>query len=179
MADAAKTYSEQEHLAILSDRVAQETAQLSTDRDGLKTERDDLATKLDVAESAKTAAETRVTEIQAEFDTFKSGVEEEREAAARKDSRVAKIREAAKHLKDEFFEDVDRIKRIVAMDESAFDGYLVDLTASAVPAGSATVTAIPRETAMVGQPVDTSITSAAGRDFLMLRYAAPTAAKEA
>lgn len=177
MADA-KTYSESEHLAILADRVAQESASLTTERDALKAERDELATKLDVAESAKSAAEARVTETEKAFDDFKNGVEAEREAAARKDQRVAKIREAAKHLKDEFFEDEARVTRIVAMDESAFEGYLLDLSASAVPAGSSSTTAVPRESAMVGQPVDTKTESTAGRDFLMRRYAT-TATKEA
>lgn len=176
MADA-KTYSEQEHLAILADRVATETASLTGERENLTKERDELAPKLDVAESAKAAAETRVTELQSEFDTFKADIEEREAAAARKDTRLAKAREAAKHLKDEFFADEARVARIVAMDETAFDSYVADLAATAVSAG-ATTTAVPRETAMTGSPVVTPTTSAAGRDFLMRRYAA-TATKEA
>lgn len=176
MAEGAKTYTESEHLAILSDRVAQETTQLSSERDTLKTERDDLANKLDVAESAKGAAETRATEVQGEFETFKTDVEEREAAALRKDDRVAKMREAAKHLKDEFFTDEDRVKRVIAMEDTAFEGYLLDLTASAIPAG--TTTATPRETAMVGQAVQAGAEGKAGRDFLLRRFAT-SPAKEA
>jgi small-conductance mechanosensitive channel len=179
MADGAKTYSESEHLAILADRVAQETASLSTERAALQGERDELANKLDVIESAKTAAETRATEVAAEFEKFKSEVEQEREAAARKDERITKIRESAKHLKDEFFTDENRIKRIVAMDDAGFEGYLLDLTASALPAGSTSTADVPRQTAMVGSPVEGS-TQPGARDFLLRRFQNPTAAtKEA
>ena len=55
MADEQKSYTEDEHLAILADRVTKETASLTGERDSLKDSHDTLATKLDVETAAKDA----------------------------------------------------------------------------------------------------------------------------
>lgn len=171
MADE-KTYSENEHLAILADRVTRETADVTAERDQLKTERDELATQLDVAESGRQAAETAKAELQSEFESFKAGIEAEREAAAKKDVRVAKAREAAKHLDDKFFEDEARIARIVAMSDDAFEGYVTDLASTAT--GTTTTSNVPRETAMHGSKVGGDApTAGAGRSFLLRQFVAP------
>lgn len=168
MADE-KTYSEQEHIAILSDRVAKETADLTAERDQLASVKTELENKLDVAESAKTAAETKVEVAEKALEDFKAEIETQREAAARKDERLNKVREGAKHLDDKFFEDEARVSRIVAMKDEDFDGYLADLTATAVPATAGATTHVPRETAMVGAEADKPTTSAA-RNFLLGQY---------
>lgn len=144
-----KTFTETEHLAILTDRVATETAELSTQKAALEAEKSDLQSKLDIAESAKAAAEQeRDTAVQ-ELADFKGQIEQEREAAARKDDRLAKVKEVAAHLGDDFFADEARVTRIVAMEEGTFEGYLDDLKATA-PATTTTSTTAPRETAMAG-----------------------------
>lgn len=166
-----KTYTEAEHIAILADRVAKETESLSTEKADLLSAKTELETKLDVTESAKVAAEQRAEEAEKALEDYKAEVTEEREAAARKDDRLAKVRESAGHLGDEFFKDEARITRICAMTEEGFEGYLEDLKATAkVPAG--TTSTVPRETAMAGQepaPAGTSVS----RDFLLRRYLAP------
>ena len=123
-----------------------------------------------VAESAKVAAETAAAEAQKALEAFKAEVEQEREAAARQDERLAKVRESASHLGDDFFEDENRVKRIVAMDEEGFAGYLADLQASAkVPAGASTT--IPRETAMAGATAPGADgADSASRGFFLRRY---------
>lgn len=168
MADE-KTYTEDEHIGILTERVRRETADLSAKVDELTATVTDLGTKLDVAESAKVAAEAKVTEVQGELDSFKAEVQGEREAASRKETRVAKLREVASHLPDEWYEAEGRLERICAMDDAAFETYASDLgsTNTVTPTG----TAVPRETAMAGQtpPVGGAQPSNA-RGFLLRRY---------
>lgn len=173
MADE-KTYSEDEHIAILADRVTRETADLTAERDQLAAEKADLETQLDVETSAKQAAELRATEAEKSLADFKAEVEQREEAAARKDERVAKVREVAAHLDDSFFEDEARIKRIVAMDEEAFTGYLSDLGASTKTPGK-TTTDVPRETAMTGDKVVGAQPASSGRNFLMRGFVVPSA----
>lgn len=165
MADE-KAYTEAEHIAILSDRVAKETADLNAERDQLSSEKDELATKLDVAESAKLAAEQRVVEVEKSLVDFKAEVDTEREAAARKDVRIAKVRESADHLGDDFFEDEKRVQRIVAMAEEDFEGYLADLASTSTT--TTKTTAVPRETAMAGASPAGDASAAKG--FLLRRY---------
>lgn len=169
-----KTYSESEHFAILEDRISRETASLTAERDQLATDKTELETKLDVETSARQAAELRATEAENALEVFKTEVSEREAASACKDERVAKVREVASHLEDSFFEDEARIKRIVAMDEDAFAGYLSDLGASTKTPGK-TTTGVPRETAMTGEKVVGEKPAAAGRSFLMRGFVVPTA----
>ena len=170
MADE-KTYTEAEHIAILADRVTTETASLTEVNATLVTEKSELQNKLDIAESAKVAAEQRAEKADADLLAFQTRVTEDAAALARKDERLDKVKETAAHLGDDFFTDVDRVARIVAMDEDAFTGYLDDLKATAPAAG--TTAPPPRETAMAGA---TSTAAAAGagptasRAFLLGRY---------
>ncbi|GAB3863375.1 hypothetical protein GCM10028801_30850 [Nocardioides maradonensis] len=162
-----KTFTENDMALLLADRVAKETADLTAERDSLKAERDDLATKLDVEIAAKVAAEQKVTEIQGEFDSFKSGLEELREAAERKDERLAKVKEAAAHMGEEFLKDEARVARIVAFSEEQFDGYVADLAATAPAAGASG--GVPRESAMSGSQPAQPTSSA--RSLLLGRFA--------
>lgn len=143
-----KTFTEDEHLAILTDRVAKETAELTTANGELETTVTDLQTKLDVAEAARVSAEQERDAAKQEFADFKAEIESEREAAAKKDERLKQAKETAAHLGDDFFDDEARVNRIVAMSDEAFGGYLDDLKATA-PA-TTTPTGAPRETAMRG-----------------------------
>jgi actin-related protein len=167
MADSDKTYSESEHIAILADRVSTETASLTAERDQLATEKSDLQTQLDVAESAKTAAELRAEKAEKDLEDFKAEIQEREAAAVRKDERLTKVRESAKHLGEDFFKDEDRVNRIVAMKDEEFAGYLGDIAATST--GAPASVEAPRETAMQGDDGDKGSTSAA-RSHLLGRY---------
>lgn len=176
--DAQKSYTADEHVAILEDRVARETAEVRAERDTLQTEKADLETRLDVEISAKEAAEQRATAAEEALEQFKTEVAEREAAAARKDDRLAKVREAAKHLDDKFFEDTARVERIVAMSEESFEGYVADLGATGRTPGKTTPD-VPRETAMAGAQAGGAPVAAAGKGFLLRDYLAPSAPKEA
>lgn len=180
MDDSTKSYTADEHVAILEDRIARETASLTAELGALKTEKADLETKLDVEISAKEAAEQRATAAEEALEQFKADVAEREAAAARKDERIAKVREAASHLDEKFFEDAARIERIVAMSDESFEGYVADLGASGRTPGKSTPD-VPRETAMAGtQGGDGGApTAAAGKGFLLREYIAPSTSKEA
>lgn len=174
MADNTKTYTEDEHLAILADRVSVETAALNAKVDETTSTVTELQTKLDVAEAARVAAEQERDAVRTEFDDYKAEQDNLREVAARKDERLAKVKEVAVHLGDDFFADESRVERIVAMDQGIFEGYLDDLKATA-PAKSTSTTA-PREAAsLVGAgstaATATSKTSAA-REMMLGRFGA-------
>lgn len=170
MADEKRPFSEEEHLAILGDRVAKETAELNATVETLTSEKSELATKLDVAESAKTAAEQRALDAEKALEDFKAEVNDEREAASRQEARVTELRENAKHLDDAFFTDEDRVKRIVAMSDEQFAGYVADL--SSVAPTAKPPAAAPRETAMHGAPVKAPESKgSAAHDLLFARYA--------
>lgn len=175
-----RTFTEDEHLAILTDRVSTETAAITEARDELKSERDDLATQLDVEKAARAAAETERDEAKNELQTFKDQVEAEREAASRKDERLGKVKEAAPHLGEDFLneereEAKARVARIVAMDDETFTAYVADLGATK-PEGYQPSPTPPRQTAMVGagaQPPAASEGGANSRALLLGRYPAP------
>lgn len=169
MADE-KTFSENEHLAILADRVTKETATLTAERDQLVTEKTELENQLDVEKTAKAAAEQRASDAEQALNDYKAEIEQERETAKRRGERVAKAREVAGHLADDFFEDDKRVERILAMSDEGFEGYLADLGAASKSAPKSTTT-IPRETAMAGAGASTA--SNAGRDFFLRGFVAP------
>lgn len=169
-----KIYSESDLLTLAADRAARETAELSAKVAELTTAKDEVANKLDVEIAAREAAEKRAEEAESKHDEFVKAQEAEKAAAARKDERLAKVREAASHLPDSFYEDEGRVARIVSMEDEAFEGYLADMreTASGVPAGTS---GAPRETAMSGDPVTGDAKpGTAASNFLMRPYVVPT-----
>lgn len=167
-------FSEDELEAITADRVARETAELNEKLTAATTAQAEVASKLDVEIANREAAELRAKEAETKHEEYVQGQEAEKAALARKDERLAKVREAASHLSDEFFKDEPRVARIVEMSDEAFDGYLADMreTASGASTGS---TAAPRETAMQGDPVNGQGKPApAASNFLMQSYVVPT-----
>lgn len=172
-----RTFTEAELTAIVADRVARETANITTEVEKLRSENTELANKLDAEISAKTAAEQSKAAAEAEFEAFKKDTEEREQAAARKDERLKVVREAASHLSEDFFKDEDRVKRIVAMKDDEFTGYVDDLKLSGGGAPKSD-NGVPRETAMAGQAITPKAESGtAARGFLGRHMA--TAPKEA
>lgn len=170
--DAGKVYTEPEHLAILADRVSTETATLTAERDQLKAERDDLATKLDVADSTRVAAEQAAQTAKDELETFRTETTEREAAASRKDSRIQEIMEKAPHLTEEWFKDESRVARIVARSDEDHEAYVADLVASVPPGTEPHSREVPRETALLGDPIggDGAGKPSAARGFLMRNY---------
>jgi len=169
-----RVFSEDEAYAIVADRVKNETSELNDKITTLTAEKAELANKLDVEIAAREAAEQKATAAETKHEEYLATVESEKAALARKDERLAKVREAASHLPEEFLSDSARVDRIVAMDEAAFDGYVSDLrdaAAAAPPKGEQP----PRETAMEGDKVTPKGAETAGgaRNFLMRSYVAP------
>ena len=172
MSDEAKgrVFTEDEHTAILADRVATETAALTDQIAAKDAEIADLKAQMDTVEAARLAAEKERDDTKAAFDAFKSEVEQAKEHAQRKDERVAKVKEAASHLTDEFFND-ERVERIAAMTDEFFDGWLSDMREGAAKVG---VSNAPREAAnLVGSAVEpprTDSGASAARGFLLRDY---------
>ena len=178
MADDDRQFSESELTAIVADRVARETADVQAERDQLQASNDDLQNKLDVETSAKEAAEQRAAEAEKSLEDYKAEVESEREQSARKDERIAKVREAADHLSDDFFKDEKRVQRLVAMSDEDFEGYLDDMRQTASSNTKTTRTSeVPRQTAMTGDEPEHKNGSAASR-FLLGTRMPQTAGKE-
>lgn len=169
-----RAFSEDEAYAIVADRVARETSELTGKITALESEKAELANKLDVEIAAKEAAELKATAAATEHEEFLAQVEKDKANLARKDERLAKVREAASHLTDEFFTNESRVERIVSMEDDAFDGYVADLrdAAAAAPKGTGTP---PRQTAMEGDQVipKGAEDAPSARSFLMRTYVAP------
>lgn len=162
MTDAPRVFSETEAAAIIADRVAKETAALTTTVETLKTEKADLATKLDVAEVAKVAAEKAAADKAAEFEAFKADLATKAEMATKKDERIKVLKEAAA-LTDEWFAAEGRIDRIVAKSDEDFADYVDAIKTVAVKTDDKKTEekseGAPRETAMQGSEVKTEAPS--------------------
>ncbi len=146
-----RTFTEGEAYALVADNVQRETAALTSTLEGRDREVADLQAKLDVAEAATSAATTARETAEKALADYKADQEAEREQASRRESRVAKVREVAGHLKDEFFTD-ERAVRWAAMDDGAFESYCAEL-AELAPSTTETTGTAPRETAMAGSAV--------------------------
>ncbi len=154
LADAeTRAFTEAETYAIAASKVVAETASLTatvetltTEKAALETEKADLQTKLDLAVAAREKAEQDLAD-------YKANEARTAEIAERKTVRVAAVREAAKHLKDDFFTD-ERAQRWAEMEEPAFASYVSELAAVSVgvPAAAAETAALAG-TAVGGEPI--------------------------
>ncbi len=166
-----RTLTEDQAYAIVADRVQRETADYKAQIETLGKEKAELQSKLDVADAAvKTEKTARETAEKALTD-YKTSIETEKAQAARSVERVAKVKEVAKHLGDDFYTD-ERKLRWAAMEDDAFSSYVSEMAAACkdIPAPGSTGTGAPRETAMVGAaPVAPSGGSAAQRMFDLRR----------
>ena len=148
--------TEGEAYAVAASEVQRETAALASEVETLKSEKAELDKKLDLETSAKTAAEVAREKAEQDLADYKAEQELKAEQASRSESRVAKVREVASHLKDDFFTP-ERAARWAAMEDPEFDTYVAEL-AEVSPKGEAADTSkangdLPRETAAAGRPV--------------------------
>lgn len=150
-----RTFTEQEAYALVADNVQRETAAAAAQVEALTSEKAALETKLEVAEAALATEKARADGAIEWHEAVLRQHETEKAQSARKDERVAKVRETAKHLKeDDPFFTPERAQRWSEMDDAAFAEYLAELAAVSTGAAPATNDGQPpRETAMAGTPV--------------------------
>lgn len=150
---AERTFTEKEAYALVADNVQRETADAKATIESLQSEKASLQTQVDTLEAAKAAETARAEAAEKALEDYKEGQEREKAQEARKGERTAKVREVAKHLKDDFFTP-ERAARWAAMDDEAFTAYCEEIAAVA-PAGPPVPekTTPPREVAMTGTPV--------------------------
>jgi len=170
---APRTLTEDEAYAIVADRVKRETAELTAKNESAEREIAELRGKLDVAEAGLATEKAAREKAERDLEEHKNQVEAEKAALARTSEREAKVREIAAALKDDFYTD-ERKRRWAAMDDAAFQTYCDDLKATVGVAGAASG-AVPRETAMKGDPVTPAPdTGNADRLFALTRGGAPS-----
>ncbi len=143
VADEPK-YTEAQHVAILTDAVARETASLSTVKDELDARAEVLATekaaaeaalseaqtKLDVLEAEKAAAVQRAESAEKAFEDFKAELERAAQIEKAKEERVQAIKAADTSLENDYFTD-ERIQRWAEMADDQFALLVTDLTEAA------------------------------------------------
>jgi hypothetical protein len=165
---ADRTFTEGEAYALVADGVARETAskvadieRLTAEKAALETEKSVLQGQLDVAVVARETAETALA-------SFQATVVAEKEIAACKDARIAKVREVAAHLKDDFFTEA-RVDAWARKTEDDFAAYVAELAAlsEGITAPVGTESRETASTHMAGDPVgDKPTGNAFFTDFL-------------
>lgn len=149
-ANAPRTLTEHEAYAIAADRVQRETADLTKQVEERTREVAELKAKLDVSDAAVASEKAAKETAEKALADFKAETEQQREIASRRGEREKKVREVAKHMKDDWFSE-ERIGRWAAMEDTQFTEYVAEIAAlggTTAPTGSA-----PRETAMTGAPI--------------------------
>lgn len=145
--DTGRTFTEGEAYALVNDSVARETAAAQEKIAELEAQVATQATKIDTLETEKAAALSRAEQVEQEFTSFKTNLEETAAKEAKRDERLREVAEANPLLD---LTDEARIARIVNYDDDGFAGYLADMRAVAAqnpvtpPAGAG---APPRESA--------------------------------
>lgn len=127
VADAERTYTEAEHLALMADAVKRETASVTEVKESAETKVADLTKRVDVLEAEKASLETAKADTQKAFDDYKAEVERAREVEAAKQDRVEKVKAANAALPDSYFTD-ERIQRWAEMAEAQFTSFLDDIS---------------------------------------------------
>jgi hypothetical protein len=110
VADADRTYTEVEHLALMADAVTRETASLT---------------------EAKESAETKISEAEKAFDDYKTELERLAAIETAKQERVEAVKAANESLPESYFTE-ERIQRWAEMETASFDAFIADITAVAV-----------------------------------------------
>lgn len=129
MSDVKKTYTEDEHLAVLADRVEKETASLVSEKAALKEQ-------YEAANAAAIAAkDAEIAALTAERDELKAQVEKSaREAAELKlgEERVEAAKAAAPGIPEGHFTP-ERAKAYGAMEEATWKELLATLSVAPAP----------------------------------------------
>lgn len=163
-----RTFTEDEHFAVLTAAVQRETAELQTKLTTLTTERDEAVKRVDVLEAEKAALTSERDKTVADFEAFKQDVTERAAITERKDARVERVKAANEQLPDDFFTP-ERAQRWAEMADEQFESLVADLVAAK---GSAEP--VPRQTAAFTGGDSPSGGSSKGSlsSFLALRHGA-------
>ena len=132
VADADRTYTEVEHLALRADAVTRETAALTEAKDSVETKVTELSARVDVLEAEKAALETKVSEAEKAFDDYKTELERLAAVELAKEERIKAVKAAREDLPENYFTE-DRVQRWAEMETAAFEAFIEDIT---VVAGS-------------------------------------------
>lgn len=153
-APQVRTFTENEAYALVADNVQRETAAAKAQIETLTSEKAALEQKLELAEAAAATEKARADGAIEWHNAVLEAQATEKAQLARKDERVAKVKEVAPHLKEDFFT-TERAERWARQDDDAFGAYVKELAelATGVPVAGSTETAPPRETAMQGTSV--------------------------
>lgn len=162
MADP-KTYTEDEHLAVLADRVAKETAELTTKVTELEAANVALKASNDVLEAEKAGLNTSLETERAAFVAFKEELEKAAAISAVTEERAAKVKELTPFAPD--FVTPERSATWATMEQAAFDALCEGLEAAKPAAGSAREAAAFSGGAPIGQSGSVNTNK---RDFLAL-----------
>lgn len=148
--DSARTFTEDEHNAIVASTVArelaskdEEIADLKSQVETLTAEKATAADRADVAEAAKETAERELADYKAE-------VEQAKVVEARQGARVERMKEILPSKPSEFFE--TRAKAWAEKSDEDFEAYAAEM---AEVAGTVEGEKPQAETAMSGAPVRT------------------------
>lgn len=136
-----RTFSQTEHIALLTDAVTRETAALTTAKEDLENQvsalqdekasaNSDLQAQIDVLEAEKANAEKAAADTKVEFETFKSELAEMAAVAGRRTERVSRIKAANSALSEDYFTDA-RADRWAQMAEETFEALVADITEAA------------------------------------------------
>lgn len=137
-------YTEEQHIAILTDAVTRETASLSSVKDELEarievmdtekaaaaTQLAEALTKADLLEAEKAAETQRADAAVAELVAFKVDLERAELIEKAKSERVSAIKAADESLDDEYFTE-ERVQRWAEMADDQFAVLVSDLTEAA------------------------------------------------
>lgn len=137
-------YTEDQHIAILTDAVTRETASLMSVKEELEarvevlyteqaaatTALTETQTRLDVVEAEKAAETQRADAAVAELTEFRAQLEQAAVIEQAKSERVAAIKAADGSLEEDYFSD-ERVQRWAEMAGEAFDALVTDLTEAA------------------------------------------------
>lgn len=147
-----RTFTEQEAYALVADNVQRETAARQATIDTLTSEKAALEQKLELAEATAATEKARADGAIEWHEAVLAEQATEKAQLARKDERVAKVKEAAPHLKEDFFT-TERAERWARQDDDAFELYVKELAELATGVPATSTEAPPRETAMQGKSV--------------------------
>jgi predicted nuclease with TOPRIM domain len=131
-----RTYTEAEHLALMTDAVRRENAELAEAKTGLESTNSELVAKVDVLEAEKSTLQSEKDKTQTDFDAFKAEVERAREIETAKKERIAAVKAANDQLPETYFTD-ERVQKWAEMAEEPFAIVIDGVTAAAGTSGGA------------------------------------------
>lgn len=124
-----RTFTEEEHEAILTEAVRRETAAAEAKVADDLTAKDN---KIDLLEAEKAEAETKATTAETELAEYQATVETEREVASRTDDRVAAVRAISPATLPDAYFSGERTQRWAEMSDDSFGAFLDDMVERAM-----------------------------------------------